>query len=152
MKFGYNRSSIGLKKVQEFQLVGCTPWGTHSWRPRCICSLRTELIHPPHPTSPSPLQKQYYAFKTTFSKLRQHYNQLLPMQLSFNALPQGQYLITFALTWECISLPYHSQHTTQAQGSSFCVFLFGGVGSRSHFNWHKCLIFTASVTTDSTYR
>jgi len=23
MKFGYNRSSVGLKEVQEFQVVGC---------------------------------------------------------------------------------------------------------------------------------
>lgn len=50
------------------------------------------------------------------------------MQLPFNAIPQGQYLITFVLTWEYIALPYHSQQTTQAQGRSFWAFSLGGGG------------------------
>lgn len=68
------------------------------------------------------------------------------MQLLFNALPQGQYLITFTF-----AVPYHTiRNRLHRLRAAAPPYFYLEVGSRSHFNWQKCLFITASVATDST--
>lgn len=47
------------------------------------------------------------------------------------------------------TIPFFKDNRLRAAASGY--FYFGVGGGRSDFKWHTHLVFTASVTTDSTY-